>query len=358
MRFGGVLGGSAVQPGKTLEGFALKVSISGYYGFGNLGDEALLSGILSGLTEENVTVLSQRPTETSALHGVASTHRITGLTKLLTCDVLVSGGGGLLQDKTSTRSLQYYLGVITLAKRLGKRVIVYGQSVGPLSAAGERAVAKTLQALPVAVRDKPSQTLLARLGVPAALVADAALLLPKPAAVPSENAPALFIPRGGLPETTHAFIQLARTLHAEGIPLAGLALQADKDGEALEQLLEAVPEIKKVSVTTPREALEAVAQSRYVVSARLHGLVFAAHAGRPLSGVAYDPKVKAFLDELGCPAHPVAPDPEALLHEFHHPRFGVARVAALRARARDGLTWLQGELARPSQAAPPKLNDR
>ena len=284
--------------------------------------------------------------ETRTLHNVAATHRLTGIAGLFACDTLISGGGGLLQDKTSTRSLQYYLGVTGLAKRLGKRVIIYGQSVGPLSAAGERAVAKTLYGLPVAVRDKPSQTLLARLGVPATLVADAALLLPKPAAEVTENAPVLLIPRGGLPETTDAFIQLARNLHSEGVPLAGLALQPGEDKAPLEQLTKAVPAVETLSATTPQEALGHIAGSRYVVSARLHGLIFAARAGRPMSGVAYDPKVTAFLEALGLTVHSVKPDPDRLLLEVHQPHFDAVKVEALTARAEAGLTWLQKELHR------------
>ena len=76
--------------------------------------------------------------------------------------------------------MRYYLGVLELAQRLGKRTVVYGQSVGPLSPDGERAVAQALRGLPVAVRDGPSQILLKRLGIPAELVADSALLLPEP----------------------------------------------------------------------------------------------------------------------------------------------------------------------------------
>ena len=323
----------------------MNVLISGYYGFGNLGDEALLSGILGGLSGYEVTVLSQNPAETRTLHGVRAAHRLAGLPQLLRHDALISGGGGLLQDTTSARSLQYYLSVITLGKRLGKRVIVYGQSVGPLSAAGERAVAKTLRGLPVAVRDEASQTLLARLGVPSTLVADAALLLPKPTAKPRADAPVLLIPRGGLPEATDAFVQLARRLSAENVPLAGLALQAGEDGEPLEQLSRAVPAVKKLSATTPGEALTHVAASRYVVSARLHGLIFAARAGRPLSGVAYDPKVAAFLAALGRPAHPVTPDPDALYAEVQTP-FTAVNVDWLSARAEAGLVWLQRELRR------------
>jgi len=325
----------------------VRVLVSGYYGFGNLGDEALLAGMLTGLGTEGVTVLSQNPGVTRALHGVGAQHRLRGLTALPGHDALISGGGGLLQDKTSSRSLRYYLGVLTLAKRLGKRTIVYGQSVGPLSPDGERAVARALRGVPVAVRDRPSQELLARLGIPAELVADAALLLPKPGTGLTETAlakiaPVLLIPRGGYPKITAALVRLTNLLHSRGVPLAGLALQPGEDAAALAEL----PAVPRLVAPTPQAALALVAQSRYVVSARLHGLIFAARASVPFSGVAYDPKVAAFLTETGTRVHPVPPDPEALMLEVFKPVFDVDRVATLTARAQHGLVWLRETLAR------------
>ncbi len=323
----------------------MRVLVSGYYGFGNLGDEALLAGMLTGLQEHTVTVLSQNPDATRALHGVGAAHRLRGLAALLNHDALISGGGGLLQDKTSARSLRYYLGVLELAKRLGKRTVVYGQSVGPLSPDGERTVARALRGVPVAVRDRPSQDLLARLGVPAELVADSALLLPEPAPVaPEDPAPVLFIPRGSYPEVTTALAQLAGRLEAEGVVVAGLALQPGEDDAPLGVLRRAAPTLQKLSAATPQAALEQIAGSRHVVSARLHGLILAARAGVPFSGVAYDPKVAAFLTETGTPVHPVPPDPEALWLEVHNPVFDATRVATLTTRARDGLAWLQKAL--------------
>ena len=324
----------------------MKLLVSGYYGFGNLGDEALLAGLLGGLPGAQVTVLSGGPDATQTLHSVRAVHRLTGLGILATHDALLSGGGGLLQDKTSSRSLRYYLGVISLAKRLGKRVIVYGQSVGPLSAMGEKAVARALKNVPVAVRDGPSQTLLARLDIPAELVADAALALPEPLARPAENAPVLFVPRGGFREVTAAFASLAQRLEAEGVPLAGLALQPNEDNGPLDELMRAAPSLQKLVAMTPGEALEAVAGSRYVVSARLHGLIFAARAGRPASGVAYDPKVAAFCAEAGLPVHPLTVDVDALYKEVFESEIDQARVQRVVARAQTGLVWLQKALER------------
>lgn len=324
----------------------MTVLVSGYYGFGNLGDEALLSGMLSELRTERLTVLSQYPARTRALHGVGSVHRLTGLSALLGHDALISGGGGLLQDRTSSRSLRYYLGVIALAKRLGKRVVVFGQSVGPLSAHGEQRVARALRGVPVAVRDRPSQHLLGRLGIPAVLVADTALLLPKPLAQPGVNAPVLLIPRGGYPHITEALGRLAQRLHAERVPLTGLVLQPGEDSAALAQLERLAPSLERLSAATPQHALELVAGARHVVSARLHGLILAARAGRPFSGIAYDPKVAAFLTESGRRVFPASPDPEALLEDVFGAPCDASQVAALEARARSGVRWLSETLGR------------
>ena len=182
----------------------MNILISGYYGFGNLGDEAALSGLVKGLHARghHLSVLSNNPEKTRALHGVEAVTRYKGLLPaLVQSDAVISGGGGLLQDKTSARSLRYYLGILRLAKALGKQAVVYGQGVGPLSPAGERTVRQTLTGLPVAVRDGASQRLLETLGITAELVADAALLLPEPKGTTtmSLTPPVLLVPRGGYP---------------------------------------------------------------------------------------------------------------------------------------------------------------
>lgn len=319
----------------------MKLLVSGYYGFGNLGDEALLSGLLTGLEAHTITVFSGRPGNTRALHGIGAVHRLQGLPALLHHDALLSGGGGLLQDKTSARSLRYYLGVLTLAKRLGKRVVVYGQSVGPLSPDGEKSVARALRGVPVAVRDGASQRLLARLDIPATLVADTALLLPKPLYEAAEHAPVLLIPRGGLPEVTAALARLAEALHRGGVPVTGVALHPSEDAAALAEL---PPSVARLEALTPQAALNLIAESRHVVSARLHGLILAARARRPFSGIAYDPKVAAFVAETGGRAHPILPDPNAIMQEIFNPVFDANKVAALEARAYDGLVWLEAAL--------------
>ncbi|MDL2345732.1 polysaccharide pyruvyl transferase family protein, partial [Deinococcus sp. MIMF12] len=139
----------------------MRVAVSGYYGFGNTGDEAIALAITRELKAAGHTplLLSNTPAETARLYGSESAPRMQPvglLGALARSQVLLSGGGGLLQDGTSARTLTYYLGVIRLARLLGKRAVVFNQSVGPLSEAGGRRVAAALGGVPLIVRDRGS----------------------------------------------------------------------------------------------------------------------------------------------------------------------------------------------------------
>lgn len=97
------------------------IAVSGYYGFENFGDEAILSVLVKELKQQGyyVTVFSKSPEKTGLKLGVNSVYTFD-LKKLLKTlkesDVLISGGGSLLQDATSLKSLLYYLFVICSAQ--------------------------------------------------------------------------------------------------------------------------------------------------------------------------------------------------------------------------------------------------
>lgn len=121
-----------------------KLVISGYYGFNNSGDEAVLKSILTALEEEshrsNVTiepiVLSGDPESTTSMYGVRSVHRMKlkeVREAIKESDGLISGGGSLLQDATGLKSIPYYLGVIKLAQWLKKPTFIYAQGIGPVN---------------------------------------------------------------------------------------------------------------------------------------------------------------------------------------------------------------------------------
>ena len=116
-----------------------KVLISGYYGFSNAGDEAMLTAIVDSLKREDpdtvITVISGHPRSTSALHDVKSIGRFDFpaiLRAMAETDLLLSGGGSLLQNVTSHFSLFYYLSIIALGVIMRKKVMLFAQGIGPI----------------------------------------------------------------------------------------------------------------------------------------------------------------------------------------------------------------------------------
>src|SRR5581483_10345032 len=127
------------KPGAGGAGRLPRIVISGYYGFGNLGDELILSALLRELKKlspgSDVVVLSHDPERTQREHKVRAVSRwnlFAVARALVGADLLISGGGGLLQDKSGIQTPLYYLGVILIAKLLGKPVVAWWQGMGPL----------------------------------------------------------------------------------------------------------------------------------------------------------------------------------------------------------------------------------
>lgn len=113
-----------------------KVCISGYYGFDNFGDETILKILVENLKDYDVTVFSSSPEKTSKTLNVDSVHSFKikdVIAKIKQCDCLISGGGSLLQDVTSIKSLIYYLGIIFIAQVFRKQTIIFAQGIGPVN---------------------------------------------------------------------------------------------------------------------------------------------------------------------------------------------------------------------------------
>ena len=176
----------------------MRLVLSGYYGFRNSGDEAVLLSILTALEQagkERGTriapiVLSADPAWTSRRYGVEAVPRMKPAavwSALRGSDGLISGGGSLLQDATGLGSIPYYLGIMKMAHWCGKPVFVYAQGIGPVNRAMFRVpIARAFRkAAYVSVRDEESAALLARMGVPQAhidVVPDPVMGLPLPPA--------------------------------------------------------------------------------------------------------------------------------------------------------------------------------
>jgi polysaccharide pyruvyl transferase CsaB len=340
------------------------VLVSGYVGAGNLGDEALLAGLIAALRGHGVeaVVASVAPARTRAEHGVPTVDRFGGtLAALARVDAVVSGGGGLLQDATSFRSLAYYLGVVAAARAARRPVAVFAQSLGPLSPRGRRAVRLALRGVKLGLRDAPSLELAAELGLDAHPVADTALLLEPPAAAePGAPGPLVLVPRDGYPHLTEALIALGRPWADAGGRVRLAAVDPQRDAGELERLQGAFPQAEHRPADRPEALVAAFVGAHAVLSGRLHGMVLAALAGAPVAGLAYDPKVAGFGTRIGAPVAPVPRDAAgvaaavtALAPFVAAPWLDGAAVARERARAAAGVVWLLGEALHVRSSARP-----
>lgn len=159
-----------------------KVVISGYYGFDNFGDECILDVLIEHLKDvgylgSEITVISKNPKKSREKHrvnaiGTFSFFKI--IYSILKSDVLISGGGSLLQDVTSLRSLFYYLWVICLALFFQKKIFIFAQGIGPINNVFARFLTKNIlkRCNLITVRDDKSLFLLRGWGIEADLHAD------------------------------------------------------------------------------------------------------------------------------------------------------------------------------------------
>lgn len=307
-----------------------RIVMSGYYGFNNAGDDAILESILKALRETSdqvdVTVLSNDPDQTRSRYGVHAVSRFSmkGVADILRhSDALLFGGGSLLQDSTSTRSLFYYLSVIRMAQHLHKPVMLYANGIGPVCRKRNRRWVKKVveRADLVTLRDHSSKEELEKMGVPAQklqVTADPVFCM-DPA--PQERAEELLSTVGMDQDTnfvavsvrnwrdTETFFQgLAKfcdELHRRhGLEVLFLPMQQEKDMEPSRrvQALMEEPSFLMEESCTPRELMAVMGMGKLCLAMRLHTLIFAARVAVPSLGLVYDPKVASYLDELGLPA--------------------------------------------------------
>ena len=299
-----------------------RVVLSGYYGFDNLGDEAVLAATVAELRRRrpalDIGVLSASPEATARAYGVEGVPRgepRAVARALRGCDLFLSGGGSLFQDATSWRSPWYYLAVLAGARRWCRRTAVYAQGFEPPRRAWVRAgIRPVLNGVDlVTVRDAASARVLAEAGVrrPRVVVsADPSFLLdPDPTpAVERERARWGTGVRFGLALRAWGDGRVLETVAAAARDVGGrfgarwvlLPMHRPHDVEAAELVAARLDgAVVARGPFGPREMLALTGGLDLLVGMRLHALIFAAAQGVPLVPVAYDRKVAALAEELG-----------------------------------------------------------
>jgi polysaccharide pyruvyl transferase CsaB len=302
--------------------------ISGYYGFGNLGDEALLAIIVATLRRRHarceIDVLTNDPAGTAQTFGVDVTPRanLAAVRRAIgQADVVISGGGGLLQNATSLRSLLYYAGIIRTAIRANKATMIFAQSVGPLDFWGKAVVREFCRGVSRAtVRDERSRALLMPLvaGTAVERTADPVFLFApgeSPLDLEAEGLGASSDPLvivsvrrwQGADRTAQAIATAVdRLADAFGVRVAFLPLGGAADADVSTVVIRRCRSnpVLLPSYSLP-QAAQVIARARLVIGMRLHALVIAARLGVPFVALPYDPKVSALLEELQYPLAPL-----------------------------------------------------
>ncbi len=303
------------------------VVICGAYGKGNAGDDAILATMIRQLRQQDenlpITVMTRRPRQTAVETGVSTVHIFNILAagrKMRRAKLYISGGGSLIQNVTSTRSLYYYLYSIAQAKRAGCKVMMYGCGIGPVvGKQNHKLVAKVIDSSVdlIALRDPESLQTLRSFGCThprVHLTADPALLMAADDAAAEryllknglnpQGQYSLFVlrPWDGHPYELSA-ICAAADYGWEKYGLAPLfyALEPKRDLPTAQAALELVhaPAVLLPTVADGAALCGLIGRMELVVSMRLHALVFACSQQTRVAAISYDPKVSGFLSYLG-----------------------------------------------------------
>ncbi|MEV4483464.1 polysaccharide pyruvyl transferase family protein [Micromonospora coxensis] len=311
----------------------LTIGVLGSYGGRNLGDEAILTGLLADLRQQEpnarIIVFSRNPAHTALAHpdveavpweGVS---RVDSAEVLAQLDLLILGGGGILYDKEARR----YLRVVRVAQERGLPLLTYAVGVGPLNDGVDTGmVRETLAgATEVTVRDQESRMVLEEAGLlnPITVTADPAFLLEP------EEFPARLLREEGVPAGRRLVGLSVREpgRAAERLDVDGYHRLIAQIGDFLVQRIDAyvlfVP-MERDDIRhshgvlshmvaaergrilhgdySPRQVLGLMKHFDLAVGMRLHFLIFAAMVGTPFLPLPYAGKVFDLAQRLGVPA--------------------------------------------------------
>ncbi len=310
-----------------------KILISGYYGFNNIGDESILRAVTDSLKDKlediEITVLSKNPEDTAAGYDVKSVNRksIAGILRaIFSTDLLISGGGSLLQDATSKRSILYYLAVMWLAIFFRKPFFIYSQGIGPISSKiNRRLTYRTLKrAAAIVVRDENSKEFLVDMGFgedDIVVTADPVLRVKKAdltvgrTILENEN---IFLNRE---KTVVGFAIKEKNLHSDFVTEICKSVQwlveeqnaqvilipfhFSQDMSVIKTIEERVKNKDVFSLRhkyLTREMLSVIGNMDILVGVRLHALIHAAIMDVPMIAISYDPKINSFMNSINMKA--------------------------------------------------------
>lgn len=300
--------------------------LMGYYGFNNSGDETLLYSMIKNLKEEKddarLLVLSKVPKETEKTYGVYSVNRYNLFKvkkELKNSHLFIFGGGSLIQDVTSDKSLWFYLNMLKLAISAKIPVMLYANGIGPVKKKKNRKMAAKIlnKADVITLRDENSLKEAESMGVTVQtfVTADPALSMN---GVNSKNAMNL-LKEEGIPQNekllgisvrewkecddtfwTSFTNQTDEICQKYGLTPMFIPLKKPEDEEfscKLQEKLKTKSYVLKNTYTS-EEIVGIFGVCELIFGMRLHSLIYASAVTTPAIGISYDPKVSGFVDYI------------------------------------------------------------
>lgn len=296
-----------------------KIIMSGYFGFSNSGDDAILKSIIESFKSLNpylnIKVLSKDPVLTEREYGVAAVDRFKFFDvrkSLKASDMLISGGGSLLQDKTSSRSIWYYLLIMKLAKRYKKKVFVYSNGVGPINKIFNRNITRRVlnKVDYITLRDKDSYDFIKSIGVnnPNIKVLSDPVFNLKEASDESVrkkfdiNEDTVLVSIRSWIDDEKLISELSKFLNYlidEDKNIVFMPMQTPRDTTISEKIAANLKSSKIINEKYPVEILMSLMKNaNFIVAMRLHAMIYAIHQNVPFIGLSYDPKTETLLKDF------------------------------------------------------------
>ena len=296
-----------------------KIIMSGYFGFSNSGDDAILKSIIESFKSLdpnlNIKVLSKDPDLTEREYGVAAVDRFKYFDvrkSLKAADMLISGGGSLLQDKTSSRSIWYYLLIMKLAKRYKKKVFVYSNGVGPINKRFNRNFTRRVlnKVDYITLRDKDSYDFIKSIGVnnPNIKVLSDPVFNLKEASDESVrekfdiNEGTVLVSIRSWMDDEKLIAELSKFLNYlidDGKNIVFMPMQTPRDTTISEKIAANLKLTKIIDEKYPVEILMSLMKNAdFIVAMRLHAMIYAIHQNLPFIGLSYDPKTETLLKDF------------------------------------------------------------
>lgn len=299
------------------------VVLSGYYGFNNSGDDALLMAILRDIRavmpDTRFLILTKKPKLGKEHCMVDTVHRFRPIKlyrALKSSKMLLSGGGSLIQDATSAKSLYYYLFVMNLAKKVGCKVFAYANGIGPVKNEHVKMVCSVLKkADKITLREEMSAKEFERIcqGVPYEVTADPAVGL-----TIKNNTLFEILEKEGINEKKllgvsvrswsdndpHFLEKVSKTIRNAsekyGLYPIFIPMKYPGDIKISKELCEAVGKGYVIGKQYGVEDMVSfISSCTVVLGMRLHTLIFAVGNQIPCIGISYDPKIDGFMEYVG-----------------------------------------------------------